>query len=715
MFKSIFVVAFLLIIAPNYTIAQKALKKQGITYFEAGKYIDALAALEGYKKTAKEPDLLIKRGLCYYYTNQPEACIRDMAAADKLKSLDNRRYKYAAMAYFAKGEYIESANFYKTYLNQIKSGSDEWKEVVQEIKKCGNAKNLKYVTQLGFVENLGPNVNSQYDDFCPVQSPTQQGRYYFSSAREGTIGGLRNEKGLLDEVTGKFSSDMFLVDLKDGNWSSVLPFEQLLNTPKNDILQDFSSDGTIIYFVKTADMKYGTLYTDTFNLDRDPTKLPVAAQMPFMSENGDKDLFVFSDSLIFFSAIKPEGYGGYDLYYANKKLDDWQTPVNMGSHINTADDETGPFITKNGWRLFFSSNRPQTLGGFDIFSATYNVQDTWSTPINMGLPINSPRNDLNFELSSDGMSALFDSDRIESIGGKDIFIVYFKEQILDQLSYVDVPLFVHSDDIFLSDTTAKVETPIVVKDVLPARDFISRGLYFRNDDDVLNATNMAQIKNIADLMIIYPDIKVALTSHAISEGRPDFDIYFSIKRAEKIANILIGKGISPHRIHMLGCGANYPVAMPMINGIPSTLAEKTNNRIDVDIITQPHLNIKVMNDQPMVADQYRDVPWDQFVERNKGLTFRVQFAKVSQMLKSEILSNNKDIIIEKSANEDQYIYTMGNVLTYNEARLLKGELIRNNMPDAIVVPYIGGQKIDRIKALSMQVTYPELEAYLKLE
>ena len=153
----------------------------------------------------------------------------------------------------------------------------------------------------------------------------------------------------------------------------------------------------------------------------------------------------------------------------------------------------------------------------------------------------------------------------------------------------------------------------------------------------------------------------------------------------------------------------------MINGIPSTLAEKTNNRIDVDIITQPHLNIKVMNDQPMVADQYRDVPWDQFVERNKGLTFRVQFAKVSQMLKSEILSNNKDIIIEKSANEDQYIYTMGNVLTYNEARLLKGELIRNNMPDAIVVPYIGGQKIDRIKALSMQVTYPELEAYLKLE
>ncbi|MBK8668172.1 MAG: hypothetical protein IPN89_01410 [Saprospiraceae bacterium] len=119
-FKSIYVILLVIFITPNYTFAQKALKKQGDIFFEAGHFSSALNAYKAYKKTEKDPQLLIKRGLCYLYTNKPDACLRDMVAAHQLKSLDNKRYKYSAMAYFKMGDYVEAAKFYKSYLNTLK-------------------------------------------------------------------------------------------------------------------------------------------------------------------------------------------------------------------------------------------------------------------------------------------------------------------------------------------------------------------------------------------------------------------------------------------------------------------------------------------------------------------------------------------------------------------------------------------------------------------
>ncbi|MBK9733621.1 MAG: PD40 domain-containing protein [Saprospiraceae bacterium] len=715
MIRSIIIGFLFFFTISNSIFAQKAIKKQGDTYFNVGKYRDAFEAYSACKNAEKDADLLIKRGICNYYINKPDASIRDLALAHNLKSIDTRKFKYAAKSYFAKQDYIEASKFYKMFLNSLKPNTGIWKETINEIKRCGYAKNQKYAPQLAFVENLGPNVNSIYDEIAPIQSPTMQGRYYFSSAREGTIGGLRNENGLADEVKGRYSTDMFLVDLKDGNWSSVLPFEQLLNTPKNDILQDFSSDGSIIYFIKTEHSHTGTLYLDTFSLDRDPAILPFAAELPFIAENGDKDLFVFNDSLIIFSSQKNEGYGGFDLYYAIKSHNIWQLPVNFGPMINSGANEIGPVLAKNGSKLYFSSDRLETLGGFDIFSADYTDVGAWTKCKNLGVLINSPKDDIDFELSADGMTALFSSDRLESIGGFDIYIAYFKEQILDQLAFVERPMFVpvESDSSMVSENIEQIVSPS--PEVLPMRDFVSKALFFNENEDVLTPSNIAQIKKITELMVIYPDINVMLKSHCVSEGRPDFDLYFSIKRAEKIAEKLITSGVSPHRIFMQGCGANFPIALPSINGIPSTLAAKTNRRIDLEILNFQDINLRVIMETPTVAEQYRDTLWDNFENKNKGVTFRVRFSKVSQMLKSDVLSLRNDAIVEKKANEEQYTYTMGNFVLYNDARLLKGELIRNGMPESSIIPYYQGVELDRTKMALIRNQYPELKNFIDVE
>jgi outer membrane protein OmpA-like peptidoglycan-associated protein len=337
---------------------------------------------------------------------------------------------------------------------------------------------------------------------------------------------------------------------------------------------------------------------------------------------------------------------------------------------------------------------------------------------NLGIPINSPGNDVDFELSFDGMSALFASDRIESFGGKDLYIAYFKDQILGQLAYTEVTDFVDfSYGIRLDDSTSNNTSGInkTIKEPNKSRDFVSKPLYFSKNEDVLNTSNVNQITKIAELMVIFPDIKVLLSSHFISEGRTEFDLYFSMKRAEKVADELIKSGISPHRIILQGCGAGFPVAMPYINGIPSTLADKTNRRIDINIINGVDEDIRVQYDNPMVASQYRDTLWDTFQEKNKGVTFRVSYSKVSQMLKSDVLSWDLDNIMEKLANEEKYSYTMGNFVTYKDAEKLKERLLRNDFSDATITPYYRGVLLDKSMMIPLMKDFTELEIYLKSE
>jgi outer membrane protein OmpA-like peptidoglycan-associated protein/tetratricopeptide (TPR) repeat protein len=712
----------------TYGYGQKLHRKEADRLYAVGKYHEALESYLKVKKLKKEPGLLIKRGVCYLYTNQPQKCIADMSAAHALKSLDNRRFLYMAEAHHKMSEYSQAAQIYKTYLATLKYNSAEYYRIIHLIKQCGYAANQRHAQQLGYIENLGQSVNTIYDDFAPVQSPNQQDRYYFSSARESTNGGMRNAQGLEDDVVGKYSADMFLVDLKDGKWSSVLPFEPLLNSPKHDVIQDFSSDGSVMYYLKTDDLDYGVLHSDTFDMDRDPTDLPAKAQLPFMAEKGDKDLFVFSDSLIFFSSVHHKSIGGYDLVWSRKVNGVWSTPINLGPEVNTVFNETSIYVTKNGKKIYFSSDRTQSFGGYDLYLSTYDEnKKVWNPTINLGLPINSPNNDTEIELSADGLTAMISSDRLDSKGGKDLYISYFKDQVLDQLDFIDIPSFVIDtkveiltlDSIMIAVDTHMVRDPLIYTkepELLPQRDFISKPLYFKDNDDVLNTLNQVQIKKLVDILKIYPELKVTLTSHFIPESRGDFDLYFSAKRAERIASILSANGVSPDRIYIVGCGSNFPVASHFINDKPSTLAAKSNQRIDIDLYNMlPHFNIKLIHETPIVADLFRENKWDEFNAANQGVSFRVKYATVNQMLKSEIFNLRQYAIIEKYADKEEYVYSFGNFSSYADARALKTEMSKAEGKLLTVVAYYKGVPMSAEQIQVMKNTNTELQTYLSME
>jgi outer membrane protein OmpA-like peptidoglycan-associated protein/chaperonin cofactor prefoldin len=696
--------------------AQKSQLKKAETYFESGKYAQALSSFKQYKKTDKVPDLLVKRGICYLNTNQPDLCIEDMYKADILKSINNKRFYYTAKAYFLKGAYEDASKFYKRYLNTLKRSQPEYKQIVSEIQRCGFARNIKYLSQVGFTENMGRVLNTEYNEIKPKQSPNKPERYYYSSDKNDAVGGLRNEKGETDILKGKFAYDIYYSEFSQGNWTVVMPINQTINTSKNEEIQGFNEAGLIMYYLKKEFDGQTTLLADTFGTDK--SILPKAInRLPFRAELGDQGLMVVSDSLIIFSSKRIKKEGDYDLVFSMLTDTTWTEPLNFGPEINTMCNESAPYFVKDGKTLYFSSDRLEGLGGFDIFFTNFK-DGKWSKPQNLGPTINSPADDLDVEIAADGATAVFSSNRVQSVGGFDLYITYLKEPVLGQTTNLESMSFVeyykryhlnHSSDETYIESLALVEE----KSEYNVREVIIKPVYFTNDEDLLGPANLNNIKTFADILTVYPDVNIVLQSYSTPETMPESDLYFSVKRAEKIAEQLVMKGVNPNNIIIQGYGSNFPKAANKINDIPSTLAKKTNNRIDILWQVKPETPLSVKYENAPVNEEFRDTKWDLLETKNQKLTFRIQIASTTQMIKSEWMQEFEDFIIDKNYNENKYTYTLGNFLMYQEAsdlmKQLESQYLLTNLK---IHAYHKGMKVDEAEINALSQIYPELINYL---
>ena len=125
-----------------------------------------------------------------------------------------------------------------------------------------------------------------------------------------------------------------------------------------------------------------------------------------------------------FASNRSGGFGGYDLYTIRYENGIWQAPLNMGSDINSSHDERFPYLAVDQSSFYFSSNRPYCFGGFDIYHATWS--DNRLNISNMGSTINSAGDDLGFSICKDGNMAVFYSDRKSGYGGFDSYFAYMQ-------------------------------------------------------------------------------------------------------------------------------------------------------------------------------------------------------------------------------------------------------------------------------------------------
>ena len=120
------------------------------------------------------------------------------------------------------------------------------------------------------------------------------------------------------------------------------------------------------------------------------------------------------------------GGNGQDIYESDLKPDGtWTTPRPIAGNVNSRFDDDSPFISHDGQTLYFCSNRPESMGGFDVFQSQYNAMDkTWSEPVNLGFPINTIDDEINFQLHEDNLSGFLSSNRLHSLGDYDIYYFY---------------------------------------------------------------------------------------------------------------------------------------------------------------------------------------------------------------------------------------------------------------------------------------------------
>ena len=144
---------------------------------------------------------------------------------------------------------------------------------------------------------------------------------------------------------------------------------------------------------------------------------------------------ISSDGLsLYFTSLRPGGSGGYgDTWVTTREtvLDPWGTPVCLGPVVNSPSRDTSPEISPDGLSLYFSSDRPGDLGGTDIWVTTRETtSDPWNPPVNVVQPVNSSHDEQSPSISSNGFSMYFMSNRS---GGGDLYVA-MRDSILSDWS-----------------------------------------------------------------------------------------------------------------------------------------------------------------------------------------------------------------------------------------------------------------------------------------
>lgn len=130
----------------------------------------------------------------------------------------------------------------------------------------------------------------------------------------------------------------------------------------------------------------------------------------------------FNGSALYFSSNRPGGLGGFDIYVSYLKEKEWSKPENLGPAINTAANEITPFY--KGDKIYFSSDAPKGLGGYDVYGASVS-EGKWSKAYNMGKGINSPADDY-YLIEADDEIYYFTSSRLGGKGKDDIYKAFEK-------------------------------------------------------------------------------------------------------------------------------------------------------------------------------------------------------------------------------------------------------------------------------------------------
>ena len=614
--------------------AQKDYTREAETAYKSEQYY---AAIDLYKKAySKEKDrktkidIIYKIGQCYKFVQDfPQAEVW-YDKAIKAQHPNPKVQLYYAQVIKAQGRYDEALVEYNAY--NAKNPGDP--DGIEGAKSCKQGQQwLDNPTEYE-VENVRL-INSKASDFSPVWGSKKNDELVFTSTRDGSIGGA------IDTRTGQNYSDLYVAKIdRKGKWSTPIAYDEPVNSPDNEGGATFDSRYSNIYWTRCPTEKNSVLGCYIMTARRqgkdwaDPVKLEFAADSftvghPAMLQDGE--------TMVFVSDI-PGGYGGKDLYITSydKREKTWSEPVNLGSDVNTADDEMFPFVRDNG-ELYFASNGHPGMGGLDVFKAEKTGKNKWGNVENMRAPINSPSDDFGIIIDGNKDKGFFASNRPGGRGSDDIYLfkkppiifaiqgtvsdVDTKEPIVgasvkligtdgssveletDQTGFYIFAEKDGSDERYVNENTSYTimvskegylnskgqETTVgVEKSTAFVHDFVLQSIKAKEISfpkvlyDLAQFTLRPESKDSLDFLyqtlVDNPNIVIELAAHTDARGSDESNEILSQKRAQSCVDYLVSKGIPADRMTAKGYGERDPYS-GMYNGQQVTLTEEYINNL----------------------------------------------------------------------------------------------------------------------------------------
>ena len=403
------------------------LLKDGRVKIMQSQYLEALELLE-LISIKDQLYLNYLKGICYSHDPNNEQKALPLLVPLKDKEGETSGYNFNMAYALVKNDSINSAIVYFKKAQEIaqKKGFKDDKflnEINLSLQHCNNIMDLKEKKSFVRISNLGPPVNTKAEEYCPL-IPSNGEIIIYTYRGPKAKGGKQKVKGSkirnINDVE-LFYEDIFIAKrINDTLWSEPEGINEL-NTNTHDAAVSLNYDATELFMYRNRGEGKGDLYLSEL-IGSQWTK-PVL-QLKLNSPEWDGSAcFIPNEDKIIFASERKGGFGGKDLYSAERlKENMWTNITNLGPEINSKDDEDAPFVTSDGRILFFSSNNKNSLGGYDVFRCDF-LNGDWQTPYNLGPPINTTNDDNYFTVRADGKVAYYSSHKKGGDGGQDIYKV----------------------------------------------------------------------------------------------------------------------------------------------------------------------------------------------------------------------------------------------------------------------------------------------------
>ena len=353
--------------------------------------------------------------IIYLLLIDPDKDLKDFDRLyEDLSYSDTDYYYWLGRIFFRRNKFDSSRFFFERFLDE----SDRWMdaafllEVERRIAMTEEAKEMMENPGDYDILHLPEAINSSHADISPAFFE-ENNELLFMSSRDGSLRG--KEFKIFHSVND------------EGTWPLNAMLDHLGTFTRDNAKIEMVNDAAKLYiFDPNTGLKYseggGSEWTAPQVVDTKITR--ISAQSHFYI-NDDEDWIIFSSA----DNLKKKGY---DLYESRKDITtgDWSVPQPLPSVINSAEDEDSPYLSPDEKILYFSSKGHNSMGGKDVFKSTWDdVTGTWSAPENLGYPLNSTADEIHFQVSQDGKTGYFCSNRSGTLGDFDIYYFWEKDEI----------------------------------------------------------------------------------------------------------------------------------------------------------------------------------------------------------------------------------------------------------------------------------------------